>query len=150
MKKLILVCLLFAQISFAGEGHDKESPQGEHHEEANSGVGPDKGITEKNEKDGFKLSPEAMKTIAFQTINYQSETFEIAKKALVQTKDDKSIFRLRDGWLKRIDVQVLRKNQDSVLIKVSEFKVGDKIVVSEVGYLRMVEVFTEEGAEHSH
>jgi len=141
---------LFAFAEDEHEADEHKHAESEKHEEANNGVGPDKGIIEKNENDGFKFSQEAIKTIGYKTINYQTEIFEIPTKALVQVKDDKSIYRLRNGWFKRVDIQIIKKNADSILLKASDLKSGDQIVVTEVGYLRIAEVFSEEGAEHSH
>lgn len=153
MKYLSLILVFVALLAFAEDEHEADEhkhAEGEKHEEASNGVGPDKGIIEKNEDDGFKFSQEAIKTIGYKTINYQTEIFEIPSKALVQVKDDKSIYRLRNGWLKRVDIQIIKKNTDSILLKATDLKSGDQIVVTEVGYLRIAEVFSEEGAEHSH
>jgi hypothetical protein len=126
-----------------GDSHD------EHEEEASSTVGPDKGITEKAEA-GFKLSAEAMKTMEIKSVPYAGGSISLPAKAIVQIKDEKSVFRIRDGWIKRTSVQVLQKNPDSLVISSKGFRDADQVVVEGAGFLRISEIFSEEGASHGH
>lgn len=168
MKYLFLIFVLYSFLTFANEdhghglsggrghdhntGHNQSSEHGDDHDhaESNIGVGPEKGVVEKNEHDGFKLSPEAIKTIGFKTQKYQVGPMVFPASIIVHMKDHQFIFRLREGWLKRIEFQTLKKEQGKVWLQSSDLKSNDEIIISEVGFLRTAEIFTEEGAEHSH
>lgn len=128
-----------------GEGEHGD----EHEEESSSAVGPDKGITEKAEA-GFKLSTEAVKTMQIKSIAYSGGNITLPLKALVQIKDEKTVFRIRDGWIKRVSVQILQKHSDSLNITSKNFRDTDQIVTEGAGFLRISEIFSEEGASHGH
>lgn len=132
-----------------GGGHGDEHEKEGGHEEGGAAIGPDKGIMEKGPL-GIKLSPEAIKTINTTTVAWSSESFSIPYKALVRIKETKSIFRLRNGFYKRVPVKVSSRQGDSVSVRAEGLQAGDQIVVSNVGFLRIAEVITEEGAAHSH
>lgn len=129
--------------------HGDEKHDENEEEEASSVVGPEKGIIEKGEA-GFKLSPEAFSTMALKTSSYSGGNFALPSKAIVQVKTEKTVFRLRDGWIKRVGVEILKKNNDSLIISSSKFRSGDQIVTEGSGFLRIAEIFAEEGAELSH
>lgn len=126
-------------------GH-KETEEGE---EVSSAVGPEKGITEKGAL-GFKLSSEATKTINFRTMDYSGGNFTIPKGALVKSKNEKSVFRFRQGWIKRVPIEIQSKLPEFIVGKSSELVVGDKIIITEVGILMVSEIFSEGGASHGH
>ena len=156
MRYLIVILLLFSNSQlFAEEGHDhgkesenhgaeSEKEHGGHseHEETSSNVGPEKGITEKNEKDGLKLSPEAIKTMALETAQVSSLPMKVPNQAIVRIKAEKFIFRLRDGWFKRVEVEITQKVADDVIIKSSEVVAGDKLVIGGLGFLRTAEIYS--------
>lgn len=134
------------------EEHDEEhgaERDKEHDEETSSSVGPNKGITEKG-PNGFKLSDEAIKTFRLQTVGVNSTNMTISNQSIVRIKNGKFVFRLKDGWYKRVEIKIIQTNQGLVTIKSAELADGDKIVNAGVGFLRIAEVFSEEGAEHSH
>ncbi len=129
--------------------HEEGEKGGHGHDEGGAAIGPDKGIMEKGPL-GIKLSPEAIKTISSTAIQWNGENLTIPYKALIRIKDTKSIFRLRDGWYKRTPVTVLSRQGESVTLRAEGLQTGDQIVISNVGFLRIAEVITEEGAAHSH
>lgn len=138
MKKLILIFISLISFStFAGE--DELSPM----------IGPDKGITERKDE-SFKLSPEAIKTLEVEVKPYGGGTLIIDRKAIVFTKNDTSIFRMRDGWFERIDVKIVQKMGGRYLVTSEQLKNGDQYAVSGVNFLRIAELSTEEGAEQGH
>lgn len=130
-------------------GKDEEGHKHAESEKESSSVGPEKGILAKSD-DGFKLSPEAEKTIGISTIPVSNGSVRIHQKAIVKTKSEKSVFRLRDGWYKRVPIEFVSKESEFTVVKGSLLKSGDQVVSTNVGFLRMAEVFSEEGAEHSH
>lgn len=133
------------------EGDEHGHAEGGHdgHEEGGSVVGPEKGIVEKGPL-GIKLSEEAIKTIQPETIPWQAGSISIPYQGLVRIKDTKSVYRVRNGFFKRVPVVVESRQGDRVTIRVSGLEAGDKIVISQAGFLRIAEVITEEGASHSH
>lgn len=132
-----------------GDEHGHSEGGGHGHEEGGSVVGPEKGIVEKGPL-GIKLSEEAVKTIQPETIAWQSGSVTIPYQGLVRIKDTKSVYRVRNGFFKRVPATVESRQGDRVTVRVAELQAGDKIVISQAGFLRIAEVITEEGASHSH
>jgi len=134
-----------------GHGHeDGEKHEGdEHAEEENSGVGPDKGIIAKG-PEGFQLSPEATKLFAFKTAKVESKTMSIPRSALIQVKDEKFIYRIKDGWIKRLGIKVLKKDKSTIVVELKEFSPLDSIIISGTGFIRTTEIVVEEGVSEGH
>lgn len=130
-------------------GHGGGGHGGGHEEEGGSAVGPDKGIVESGER-GMKLSAEAVATIKPATIPWQAGSFVIPYDGLVRIKESKSVFRLRDGFYKRVPAIVESRDGDKVRVRVEGLNAGDQIVVSQAGFLRIAEVIQTEGAAHHH
>ena len=125
--KLILVNLMSVIVL----AHSERDP-------ANVNVGPSKGVIAADEHDGFKLSPEALKNFDLKMIKVVDPSIKIPAAAILYTGEEVNIFRLRDGFFKRIDATS------------KDLKSGDEIVVSGVGFLRIVELaaFGEVDAHH--
>ncbi|GIL17063.1 MAG: hypothetical protein BroJett040_08140 [Oligoflexia bacterium] len=148
MKYILTLCLLFfSSLPIAAEEHEHEG-HGDH-DEAGANIGPDKGILEKS-KEGIKLSKEAVETMAIKAMDIGSQSVSIPVSALVKIKDEKYVYRLRNGWFKRVEIQVVQKNGNTLTVIISDFVAGDKIVTDGLGFLRTSDVFSEEGATHSH
>lgn len=130
-------------------GHGDHDDHGEEEEEQSSSIGPEKGITEKSEN-GFKLSAEAIKTMEIQMKPVGSSSISIDKNTLVLVKDEKTVFRVREGWIKRVPVKVLAKSNGIYSISSDSLKSEDQIIVHGTGFLRIAEVFATEGASHGH
>jgi len=146
MKYLTIISLIFiSSLTLAEESHE----EGEH-EESSANVGPEKGILEKSEKEGFKLAEEASKTMAIKTMDVHLQQIEIPITALVRIRDEMYIFRLRDGWYKRIEFKVIQKGTDKLTLTSNDLSTGDKVVTEGLGFLRTSEIYSEEGATHSH
>lgn len=149
MKKWILILLSVAilktevSIAEADHAHEHEEVEG------NSAVGPDKGIIEKGEN-GFKLSPEAIKSFELKTQNISSGKLELPSASLVEIKDGKFVYRIRDGWIQRIPVKVIRKSKEKVSLELSQFKLGDQLIMGGTGFVRISELVVEEGIAHGH
>lgn len=143
---LSLLLAFAAPDAIADETHDHDH-EGHEHEEASAQVGPGRGVRETGPL-GFRLSPEALKTIGFATAPY-SPGGDVPCGAIVEVKSEKSIFRSREGWLKRESVTVTRKGA-ACAIRSGALKPGDVVVTTQTGFLRIAEVFLHEGAAHSH
>ena len=140
-----------------GEVHDdydeENEGQGQVHdekeEEGSPVVGPNKGILEKGKK-GFKLAPEALKTFDLKSELIKTKVIEVVRLALVEIKNDKFIYRIRDEWIKKVAVKVLKKDSQRVIVDISQFKEGDQIITNGVGFVRTAELVVEEGVSHGH
>ena len=131
-----------------GDGHD----HGEGEEEGEKGsVGPDKGITEFNERSGFKLSPEALKNF---DLKYQSLSGDgpwvLPRSALVHSGEEVNVFRRRAGFFKRVDIQTLKQTPQDLTVDSDDLREGDEIVVSGNGFLRIAELAASGGVSHGH
>lgn len=131
------------------EDHEEEEQDGDHEEKGSSAVGPDKGIIEKGEN-GFKLSPEAIHSFELKMQNILRNISEYPRLTLVEVKDEKFVYRFRDGWIKRTAVKVIKKSKELVTLEISSFKAGDKIIVDGTGFVRVSELVAEEGVSHGH
>lgn len=135
--------------------HDEEEKDHDHkeeaHEEKSSAVGADKGILEKN-SEGFKLAPEAIASFGLEMRTLGSSVFEIPHEALVIVKMEKAIYRVRNGWIRRVPVKVIKKQNKQITIEVSNWQSGDQLIIKGVGFVRTSELVAEEGmaAGHSH
>lgn len=128
--------------------HEHEKAEG-HEEEGGSAVGPDKGILEKGEN-GFRLSPEAIESFELKMQNFSKNTLDLPRTSLVEIKDDKFVYRIRDGWIKKVSVKVIKKNKETAILELSQFKIGDQIIISGTGFVRVSELVAEEGVSHGH
>lgn len=129
-------------------GHKHEGEEGE---EESSQVGADKGILEANEKDGIKLSPEAEKNFEIlksKVINASS--IELPKSAIVTAGTEINLFRLRNGFYKRVDFSLISKSTNSIVVKSAELAAGDEIVTAGMNFIRLAELAAFGGAAEGH
>ncbi len=132
----------------AGEHDD----HGEHEEgEENPQVGSTKGILEANETSGFKLSPEAEKNFGIQKIKVGNATLvEIPKEAILTAVSEVNIYRVREGFYKRIDFIKMKDANNLISVKSKDLKSGDEIVIRGLGFLRIAELAAFGGAPEGH
>lgn len=130
-----------------GDDHDEKEA-----EEVPENVGPTKGVVSYSEKEGFKLSVEATKLfgITFSTLSGPSP-WEIPNSAIVYVGDDKSIYKLNNGALKRLDVTIVRKNKGTSTITASKLVSGDQILIKGTNFVRTAEIdLTSGDSGHGH
>ncbi len=137
------------------EGHgDEKSEPGEKHEEKeeeNESVGPEKGIQESDEKKGFKLSPEALKNFEIKTVRLEkSSPWTLPELVIVRSGEEVNLFRLRDGFFKRIDFKQIKRMGSQVLISSPDLQSGDEIVSGGLGLLRIAELSAFGGLAEGH
>lgn len=131
-----------------GKGHGHKNEEGEHEESTQ--VGPDKGVLEANEEAGFKLSPEATKNFKLKFQTYNGGQISLSLDSILQTTEEKNIYRVRNGFIKRIDISVVLKTKTELTFTSSALQAGDQIVVSGLGFLRMAELAAFGGAPEGH
>jgi hypothetical protein len=136
------------------EGHGDEShgEAGEkHEEEENEAVGPEKGIQEADEHKGFKLSPEALKNFEIKTVKLQKASpWTLPSIVVVRSGEEVNLFRLRDGFFKRIDFTQVRKLGAQLVVSSPDLQTGDEIVTSGLGLLRIAELSAFGGLAEGH
>ncbi|MGE3682683.1 MAG: hypothetical protein AB7G93_13240 [Bdellovibrionales bacterium] len=134
------------------EEHKGEEGHGEHgEEEENASVGPEKGIIEANEEKGFKLSPEALKNFEIKTLKLaNSPPWNVPSTAKVRSGNEINLFRLRDGYFKRIDFNEVRKQGSQIFVASPDLKKGDEIVTIGLGFLRIAELSAFGGLAEGH
>lgn len=131
-------------------GHDDHSGHGGHDEHGSKAVGKGKAIEVVDEKKGFKLSPEAIKTLKLKLQNVDSNEFLIEKSTLVVSKDLKGLYRFRGGYFKFYPVELKKEIDGKYLVKVPGVEFGDQIVVKGTGLLRVADVYSTDTAEYGH
>lgn len=157
---LLFSILLNGPVHASGD-HKEGHEHGEHadHEEAGHGeeeapknVGPEKGVTAYDEKKGFVLSPEATRNFRIETKQLEGQgPWTVDAKALLSTREEKSVYRVREGFLKRIDVEIRNKKKETVSISSHNLRSGDAVVVRGSGFIRIAEVDLTSGeTEHHH
>lgn len=123
------------------EGHDE-------HEEGESKIGHGKGIEAASEESGIKLSPQAIKTFEVTTQKVMKLPITLPEKAFLFLADDVEIYRLRDGFFKRIDFKKINNKQ--LLVTSDDLAVGDEIVTGGVSFIRIAEIAAFGGAPEGH
>lgn len=167
MKKIFLILILlishmtiFASKDHGDHGehddHEKEEKHKDHNDQDNhdhgssKAIGKGKAIEEVKEQDGFKLSDEALKSLNVKLESINSSEFKISKQSLVTSKNQKGIYRYRDGFFKFLEIKILKEESGDYLVKCNDLKFGDQIVVSGVGLLRVADVYSTDKSEYGH
>jgi len=161
----IFCCVNLNTPSFAEDkGHDdhtdhadeeKSAHKGEHegdqHEEENTKIGTDKGILKADKNLGFILSPEAIKNFGIKTIKVTGSSMgKVPFNARVLSKEEVNLFRMRNGFIKRIDFVKLSTVGDFMRIQSSELANGDELITDGVGFVRIAEITAFGGAAEGH
>lgn len=115
------------------------SAHGQEEKMSKDRIGPGKAVTSASEKDGFKLSEKANQNLNVYTKSVGGQTVTVPKKSLVSFLDFLSVYRLRDGWYRSIEVEPTF-NGDYATFSSTEFRAGDQVVVKNGNLLRVVEL----------
>ncbi len=155
-KKIWAILILFLTINsylFGEESdHDEHSEHDKHneHEGESKAIGQGKAIIEISEEHGLKLSPEAIKTLGITFMRVESHEFLIDKTTLITYKRLKGVYRYKEGFFKLFPVILKREVKGQYLVKVKDVEVGDQIVISATGPLRVADLYSTDKAEYSH
>lgn len=132
------------------EGHGEEKGEGGHGDHEESGrTGPDKAIQEAGPH-GFKLSPEAVKTIGVKLIGVSGPTVTLPRIYLASSKDKIGVYRFRNGFFKFIPVTIRSSNTSDYVVASPELAPGDQVVTEGVGIVAISDVFSTDTAEYGH
>lgn len=132
------------------DSHDDHSGHDDHDEHSSKAVGKGKAIEVVDEKNGFKLSKEAIKTLKLKLQNVDGDEFLIDKSTLVVSKELKGLYRFRGGFFKFHPVELKKEVDGKYLVKVPGVEFGDQIVVNGTGLLRVTDVYSTDTAEYGH
>ena len=136
------------------EEHDHSKHKKEDHKDHDHGsskaIGKGKAIEIVDEKKGFKLSNEAIKTLQLKLQNVDGSKFKINKTTLVSSKDTKGVYRFRSGFFKLLDAIILKETKDGYFVKVDGVEFGDQIVINGLGLLRVTDVYSTDKSEYGH
>lgn len=153
---LFLMSIVFSLPSAAHEDdHD------DHHADESESTGQKKGITEYDTEKGFKLSDKALKTFDLKLVQLPAgPRWKIPATSVVASGDDLGVFRLREGFFKRVSFQKMNQpsqnpasqREREVVLESRELRAGDSVVISNTGFLRVVELAASGGVAtgHSH
>lgn len=134
----------------AKESKEEHSGHGEE-EEGGGNVGPEKGIIEASPAKGFKLSPEALKNFEIKTVKLAGDgPWPVLTSAIVHSGEETNLMRLRSGFFKSIDFQVIRQTPSGPVVESDDMREGDEIVVSGLGFLKISELAAFGGVAHGH
>ena len=135
MLKIIFFSLCFMSLYVQAEDHGHKD-----HEHKDDGP----------QENGFTLNSAATKNFNLQFVDYVSPATVISSNAILKSLSEINVYRFREGFYKRIDFKTLEKNRETLKITSSELALGDKIVVSGVGFLRIAEIAASGGISDSH
>jgi hypothetical protein len=135
-----------------GKKHeDDEKDEHGHGEEEESigGVGKGNAVTAADEHEGIQLSVKSQNAIGLKSESYQNGCVPVT--ALVRHQNEVSVYRLRNGWYKRVSVKVEKIENGQAVIQTDELSQGDFVVVQSVALLRVAELDAFSGeVGHSH
>jgi hypothetical protein len=129
----------------------KDSEKKAEIEASAGGVGPGKAVVEASPVNGMRLSDAAVKTLGLTFQEIETTTIHhVPAQSIVYHQADIGIYRLREGWIKLVDVEIAKKSPTEVTIKTRELKPRDQIAVRGVSLLRVTEldVTTVGGGDH--
>lgn len=131
--------------------HEEEGGHGHGHGESGSNVGPEKGILEASEDSGIRLSPQALKNFEIQTTRLSGAgPWTLPSTARLLTGEEANLYRLRNGFFKRIDFNLLKKTPEQITVSSKALKAGDEVVINGIGFLRISELAAFGGAPEGH
>lgn len=134
-----------------GEGEEGGGHGDHEEEEGGTRFGPGKAITAANKKDGIQLSEKATKTLGLSHITATGTgTFKLPFKSAVFFQNEVGIYRLKNGWHKLIEVELISKTTTEVVVKSSELKSGDQVAKDGVPLLRAAELEAWGGSGDGH
>ena len=138
------------------DSHSGEHADGEHEaDEPSSGVGEGKAVEAASRERGIRLSEKAARTIGIATESVKrvgAGDYALSPQCVVYFQDKKGVYRLRDGWFKLVEVEVVRQLAKGIVIRSDGIKPGDNVVSAGVPLLRVseLEAFGGSGEGHGH
>ena len=100
--------------------------------------------------EGLRISQEAEKTMDLKTSPVKD--MRVPRSAVVSSRNESFIFVQKKGRYLSLRVEVSDKEPQSDFVRVqsNDLRDGDRVVSSGVAYLRVTEIFSEQGPEPTH
>ncbi len=102
-------------------------------------------------ENGFQLSEKAKMTLGLGFLKLDgSPPWKIPAESLVVLQDHAGVYRLRDGWFKLVQVDVIGRSASELTIQCPDLKSPDAIVTQHVAHLRVADIGTSEEFQQEH
>lgn len=121
------------------EHKDEHGEHGDHDEHANE-----------VSAEGFKLNDASVKTFGLVNLSYSAPSVVVTKEAIFKGLNEVNLYRLRNGFYKRVDFKILSQNKNDFRVSSPDLAAGDQIVVKGIGFLRIAEIAASGGLSDSH
>lgn len=123
----------------------------EHEEGGGARTGQGKAILEASAERGMKISDKALKRLGVKTVLlYGVGSFRLPAHALIHSEEEIGVYRLREGWYKHVEVELLSKEKNFVVVRAKDLRAGDHVVVTSAPLLRVAELDVLGGEEAGH
>lgn len=133
MRSLLIAVCLCAVLPPAAPWAEEEAGEAK--------VGPGKAVVAANERDGLRLSEQALRALGLVVQEVKTRDVHAAPaESLVHFRDELGVYRLRDGWFKLLRIKPFDRPGKEVRFRTSELKPGDRIVVRGAAFLRAAEL----------
>lgn len=107
-----------------------------------------KGVLEASLEKGIRLSDKAAATLEIKSAPLNgNSSHKIPIAALVYSQGQVGAYRLRDGWYKLVQVRIDNKSAKDAVIRSTELKPDDQIVIEGVALLRVADMDAFGGGE---
>ncbi len=158
----LAVCLITVPASALEERHAGEHPphteeaheeHGEEAREISSNVGPGKAVESGDPEKGIQLSSAASQRIDLKTQPLNGNPpFVLPARALIRYRELRAVYRLRDGWITRIEGRANLEGETVHFTPLDEraLMAGDAVVVEDVAIVRLAELDAFSTGEEGH
>jgi hypothetical protein len=103
-------------------------------------VGPDKGVLEVDEEQGFVLRSSAERNFSIQKTRLRGgPLWVIPSSCLVYSGLETQVMRQRSGHWKSVDVEVIRKSGSQAEVRSKDLLPGDLLAAAGLGFLKIIE-----------
>ena len=104
----------------------------------------------KNEDGSFKVTDASQKALKIQFLEVKGQgPWTIPKSALVKVKFSTGVYRLYEGNISFILVKIKQQKGEELLVESSDIESGDKIAITGVHFLRLIEADLNSGVVDS-
>lgn len=166
MKIFIIIMILFSFISCNDHDHDHDHDHGHESGESHDGhdhddhghnhggaekMGENSAIKSVGEKGEIEFSDEALKKLNIKLMSINSKTVQVERSALVFDKEEVGFYLFREGkfYFRKL-AEYERLDSKKIRFNIENLKYGDQLVVSEVGLIKISDIFAHDESEYGH
>ena len=138
----------------SGKPHSEEVESHEEEGDASisSDVGPERAVTAADPKRGIQLAEKAIQALQLKTRLISGDTFDLPREAIVASREETGVYRLRDGWFRLIHGDI---SGTGITVRfqpehAADLRAGDAVVIEGAGLLRVADVAAFEGGGGHH